>query len=111
MDAYISTWAEALQKGSEESRRLKNIEREAEAVKQLNQKREVARRTKPLTEQIIELMASLPPQLRDRPWNMAELTSRLQGKYRARPHPQMAGTALRTLGWNRVSLYGKGYVG
>ena len=107
MDAYISNWAARTKIESEENRRLQKLEREAEAVKQLY----IARRTKPLTEQITELMQSLPPAMRDRPWTMSELTSRLQGKYRARPHPQMVGMALRTLGWRRVRSYGRGFDG
>jgi len=111
MDAHISGWAAQVKKISEESLHLHNLEREAEAVKQLNKQRDLARRTKPPTEQIEELMASLPPAVRDRPWTMAELTNRLQGKYRDRPHPQMVGMALRALGWRRVRLYGKGFDG
>lgn len=106
MDAYISNWAAQAKTESEENRRLRNLEREADAVKQLNKQREFARRTKPLTDQITELMASLPPSLRDRPWSMGELTARLQGKYRDRPHAQQVGEALRRLGWCRVRKYG-----
>lgn len=61
---------------------------------------------KPLTDQITELMSSLPPALRDRPWNMSELVQRLSGKYRTRPHPQQVGDALRKLGWVRKRVYG-----
>ena len=55
---------------------LRDLERESQAVKQVNKQRDLAHRTKPLSEQISELMASLPPSLRDRPWSMAELTAR-----------------------------------
>jgi hypothetical protein len=61
---------------------------------------------KPLTDQITELMASLPPALQDRPWNMSDLVQRLAGKYRARPHTQQVGEALRRLGWIRKRVYG-----
>jgi hypothetical protein len=54
---------------------------------------------KPLTEQIEELMLSLPPAQRNRPWSMDELVARLQGRYSARPHPMNVGSALRQLGW------------
>lgn len=37
-------------------------------------------------------MALLPPYLFDRPWSMAELTSRLLGK--PEPHPQLVGAIL-----------------
>ena len=66
---------------------------------------------KPLTEQIIELMKATPPQLLNRPWSMAELVARLEGKYRDRPHPQEVGQALRTIGWSYRRYWGKGYNG
>ena len=53
----------------------------------------------PLTDQIEDLMASLPPAQRDRDWAMADLVGRLQGRYRDRPHPANVGQALRALGW------------
>ena len=65
----------------------------------------------PLTEQIIELMKSTPPQLLNRPWSMAELVARLDGKYRDRPHAQNVGKALRIIGWNYRRYWGKGYNG
>lgn len=58
------------------------------------------RPVKPLDVQITELMASLPPVQRDRKWSMAELVSRLEGRYRDKPHPQLIGEALRKLGWS-----------
>jgi len=111
MENYLTKWGEQIKSVAEESRRLQNLEREAEAVKQLNKQRELARHTKPLTEQIKELMRSLPPSLRDRPWSMAELTSRLQGRYRDRPHAQHVGIALKQLGWHRERRWGQGYGG
>lgn len=111
MESSLRAWAEQVKRKSEENRRLRNLERESQAVKQINKQRDLARRTKPLTEQITELMASLPPSLRDRPWSMVELTARLQGKYRDRPHPQLVGEALRQIGWRRVRLYGEGFCG
>ena len=56
---------------------------------------------KPLAQQIQELMLSLPPIQRDRPWSMEELVTRLQGRYGAQPHPMQVGHALRTLGFVR----------
>ena len=53
----------------------------------------------PLTDQIEDLMASLPPAQRDRPWSMPDLVGRLEGRYRDRPHPANVGQALRALGW------------
>jgi transposase len=69
------------------------------------------KRVKPLDQQITELMNTLPAQLRNRPWSMAELVQRLTGKYRARPHPQQVGDALRRLGWKRERRWGKGFDG
>jgi len=65
----------------------------------------------PLKDQISELMKSLPYALRNKPWSMQELTQRLSGKYRDRPHAQMVGTALRQLGWTRKRLWGIDYQG
>lgn len=66
---------------------------------------------KTLDAQIVELMATLPPQLRDRPWSMAELVQRLSGKYRARPHGQQVGQALLRLGWRKERRWERGYDG
>ncbi len=57
---------------------------------------------KPLDQQLAELMRSLPPAVRDRPWSIKELVARLEGKAKARPHAQAVGQALRRLGWSRV---------
>ena len=56
---------------------------------------------KPLTKQIEELMATLPPAERQRRWTMAEFVARLSGRYTARPHPMRVGEALRALGWQQ----------
>jgi hypothetical protein len=69
------------------------------------------RPVKPLDDQITELMRTLPPALRNRPWSMAELTQRLAGKYRDRPHAQQVGQALRRLNWRRERRWQKGYDG
>ena len=66
---------------------------------------------KPLTDQIEELMLSLPPALRDRPWSMDELVARLQGRYSARPHPMNVGQALRALGWSQSRRWKTGVEG
>lgn len=57
---------------------------------------------KPLTQQIEELMLSLPPVERQRRWSMAEFVLRLSGRYRENPHPMAVGTALRSLGWTQA---------
>ncbi len=103
MRAHIMDWFADLKASAAESDRLRTLDREAEAVKLLVTERQ---RVKPLPEQITDLMNSLPPALRDRPWSMAELVSRLQGKYRARPHPQKVGETMRRLGWKRIRSYG-----
>ena len=57
---------------------------------------------KPLDQQITEMMRSLPPALRDRPWALQDIVNRLEGRYRQRPHAQGVGQALRRLGWSRI---------
>ena len=103
----MRTWFETMNETTVGDQRVRNIDRETEAQMRLNKQRDLARRTKPLEDQVTELMRSLPPALCDRPWTMEELTLRLQGKYRDRPHTQHVGTALRKLGWQRVRLYGE----
>lgn len=56
----------------------------------------------PLTDQITNLMRSLPPAQRDRPWSVAELVARLNGRFKARPSRGDVGIALRALGWTRT---------
>ena len=103
MSAYIAHLRREIAAEAEAAR----IKAEAEATKLRQQER----CTKPLTEQIEELLRTLAPPLRDRPWSMAELVTRLQGKYRDRPHTQHVGTALRRLGWRRERRWGQGYDG
>ena len=57
---------------------------------------------KPLTEQITELMLSLPPAQRNRAWSIVDLQGRLQGRYKERPSLGNVGDALRILGWLQV---------
>jgi hypothetical protein len=42
---------------------------------------------------------------------MAEFVSRLDGKYRERPHPQKVAEALKILGWKRIRSWEKGFDG
>lgn len=65
----------------------------------------------PLVQQISALVNSLPSNLVNRPWSMSEFVSRLEGKYKARPHPQKVAEALKILGWKRVRFWRKGYDG
>lgn len=70
-----------------------------------------AKSVKPLQQQITELMSSLPPHQRDRPWSMVELIQRLEGKYRTRPHGQEVGQALQKLGWHKERRWARGWDG
>lgn len=96
-----------LRKISEEQNHSNQLKAEEITTKQRPQ----AHCSKPLTEQIAELMQSLAPALRDRPWSMTDLVNRLQGKYRERPHAQQVGEALKKLNWQRQRAWAKGFDG
>lgn len=100
--AYLRTYVERLRDEAEEAnkKRAEELER-SKAQPKPNSLRPV----KPLDVQITELMASLPPVQRNRKWSMAEFVSRLEGRYRDKPHPQMIGMALRRLGWTCMRDY------
>ena len=74
-------------------------ERSAEAAARQTSRYDTLGNLKPLTEQITELMLSLPPAQRDRPWSIVDLQGRLQGRYKDRPSLGNVGEALRALGW------------
>lgn len=76
-------------------------DRETEAAAQREARRDNLGNLKPLTEQITELMLSLPPAQRDRPWSIVDLQGRLRGRYKDRPSLGSIGDALRSLGWTR----------
>ena len=99
---------EKLRADVEENNRIRSIEREAIAAAKLSKSILQIKRTRPLDQQITELMRSLPPVSRDRPWSMTELVQCLDGKYRDRPHAKQVGDALRRLGWTRVRLWSNG---
>lgn len=103
MSAYIAQ----LRLEVEEQNRIQQLKADAEAIKH----RQHERRTKPLTEQIEELIRTIPPSMRDRPWSMRDLVSRLQGKFCERPHTQHVGIALRQLGWRRERRWAEGFDG
>lgn len=67
--------------------------------------------TSPLAQQLATLFDSMPTAMRSRPWSIVELIPRLVGKYRARPHPQNVGLALRELGWRRTRNWRRGFDG
>ena len=93
---------------------IDNLRQEAAAKNEISRETSSQREPKtyiPLKDQITELMNSLPYALRNKPWSMQELTQRLNGKYRDRPHAQMVGIALRQLGWTRKRLWGIDYQG
>jgi hypothetical protein len=75
--------------------------RESVAASQLKVRQDRIGNLKPLTEQITELMLSLPPAQRDRPWSIVDLQGRLQGRYKDRPSLGNIGDALRSLGWTQ----------
>ena len=56
-------------------------------------------------QQLESLLGSIHPTLLERPWLIQDFVVRLCGKYRAHPHPQEVGEALRSLGWKRVRLW------
>ena len=93
---YLRHYREQLRQIREASLRAEEEQRQRKASQR------AAPTYKPLDQQIEELMRSLPPAQRDRPWSMDELVLRLQGRYRPHPHPKDVGTALRRLGWQRV---------
>jgi len=90
----------------EEQNRIHSMRRDAEAAAKLAKSIQQIKRTKPLDDQINDLMQTIPPALRARPWSIAELVPRLQGKYREHPHAKEVGEALRRLGWRRTRLWG-----
>ncbi len=107
MPSTFKTFAEQIKDGTAEHNLIRQQQDEAKAIKLRQQER----RTKPLTEQITELMRTLPPSIRNRPWSMADLVSRLQGKFHDRPHGQHVGAALKILGWMPERRYKGGYHG
>jgi hypothetical protein len=102
------SYIERLRTEAEEQNRIRAKEREAVAATKLSKSILKIKRTRPLDQQITELMRSLPPVSRDRPWSMSELVQSLDGKYRDRPHGKHVGDALRRLGWTRVRLWSNG---
>jgi len=104
-----NSYLEELRAYRDEQHRLHELKQEAEA--DFASSIRPIKRPKPLDDQIAELMRTLPPKLRNRPWSMAELVQRLAGKYRARPHAQQVGEALRRLGWRRERLWNAEYDG
>ena len=59
----------------------------------------------PLRDQIIRLVAEMPPDLRCRSWSITELVRQLQGRYRAHPQPQMVARELIALGWRKTRIW------
>ncbi len=102
MSDNLRTYIQQIQ--HEESKRLQEAEAEAKLAESIR----TIKHTKPLAQQIAELMRTVPPALRNRPWSMEELVSRLTGRYRDRPHAKNVGEELRKLGWQRVRLWSAG---
>ena len=82
--------------------RLRAIAHAARQEQPARRPRGRLRTSAPLTAQITELMNSLPPAQRARPWSIVDLQGRLQGRYKDRPSLGDIGLALRALGWVRV---------
>ncbi len=95
MPGYLKNYIAELKALTEEDNRRHAAETEA-SRKHL---RNALGNLTPLTDQIEDLMASLPPAQRERDWAMADLVGRLQGRYSDRPHAANVGQALRALGW------------
>ena len=91
----MKRYIENLRTSSDEA----NLRREEEAKAQAHHADPRVLCDKPLTDQIEDLMNSLSPAQRSRPFIMDELVARLHGRYNARPHPMNVGQALRALGW------------
>lgn len=86
---------------------IQSLQRQVEADNAAAAKQSAAspantKSVKSLDQQITELMRSLPPALRERPWSIQDLVNRLEGRYRQHPHAQGVGQALRRLGWTRI---------
>lgn len=64
-----------------------------------------------LADQIAKMINELPPRLVNRPWSMSEFVSRLDGKYKKRPHAQNVATELKKLNWTKMRLWKHGYNG
>lgn len=111
MSSHLEAYKNQLLAHMEETRRRHELKVEAEAKAKLAASIAQVKRTKPLTDQINELMATIPHALRNRPWTMAELVTRLSGRYNDRPHAQHVGEALRKLGWRRERRWSDGFDG
>ena len=105
MAPYLKNYIAQLQAQAEEARRAHEAKAEQE------RKAAIGNTVKPLTLQIEELMRSLPPAQRDRPWSMDDLVGRLQGRYHAQPSAGDVGEALRALGWVRKRDWTIGHAG
>lgn len=65
----------------------------------------------PLIAQLERLVRTVPSGELRRPWHMDEFVSRLEGKYRERPHPRWVGKALREIGWSQQRLWSAEWCG
>ncbi len=108
MEAYLRKQLEQLRRETEAQNQRKSSSQDAVNASPANLQ---IKCTKPLDTQIVDLMRTMPPQLRDRAWSMAELILRLRGKYRDHPHGQQVGQALLRLGWRKERRWEKGYDG
>jgi hypothetical protein len=66
-EARMKCYMAQLREIAAEQERNHKLRKGMATVKELTKQRELARRSKPLTDQITDLMRTLPPQLRERP--------------------------------------------
>ncbi len=111
MSPFLKTEFDRLRSQVAERNRLHVLKQGADARATFARSPRPLERSWSLDQQLLDMTRTLPAQLLDRPWSMAELVMRLRGKYRDRPHAQQVGDALRRLGWRRVRLWGVGAEG
>ena len=84
-------------------RKLSEAANEAEQALQTNQP--PLNEYLPLSQQISQLLVSLPESQRNREWRIVDLVEKLSGKYREKPHPMKVADQLRRLGWTQRRDY------
>jgi hypothetical protein len=106
---YLKEYMQKTRSDAEEARRIKAINDQAKAKRELANAAEKARKAVSLEQQITQYLATLPPVMRNRPWRIDDLLPHLTGRVKERPHHWHIGAALKRLGWSRKRLYGGDY--
>jgi hypothetical protein len=101
-DGRMESYIESLRKHVETHIEERELAKQQEALS----RQTMQSLTKPLEQQLIELLRTLSPDQLYRHWTMEDFVMRLKGRFRDRPHPQKVGEALRKLGWQRRRVYG-----